>query len=875
LHDKALLLGDESHRNLDPMTQAAFGIGNFIHLSRPELTLLFELMKPVVGIPPNTPQTIHLQDLLRAPVTQKSFKQIQQILASTYSQDSEIVNFLTNKKAPEPSSSLRHTDEKQRHLILLTRYFLQALLPKILNMKTDFDHVFSQEQGETDSPAYHKTPSHAQFKDPYLTAALSIKGTWQRGLKVEQIQTLIAHLQQLDNEEQTLISPGTATPSQTRFDAWVKDTFPTLTLHAVNPKDTQTFQALVTHLKHHPQAVEYYLSLKVLSQTGYASEQFTSTPAHLMDLCKCSILFSATPLPRIAYPRSLQATLPDPLFEVRVLATAAQEKNQNFIFSLDMEEFFTHLKTEQQQLRHVRYLIDADGFLCHVANDEVARRWLNASLLDGVIYFKEGSKAEEENLCLLLRGKRVIEWRGTDHLKRALTAHRIDWESTAIGIFFDAPRAESANFPAIPHSAAYLLAGRSLTLSHAIQAIMRQRGFLDPNIDQTIIWVIPPNLKHTETFKSPTLFARLLHHEAKAIKSVVIMAAFQEIGFKIEKIGFNAIADPCQVIQTYVNGFKERVQPHAGWGAQEKPIAIDLLLWDFAKKLYSRFGYTTPFDEQIDLKKEIALIITQVQTLIQQVMANFHNRAVTEMHQKCILQEQLHQLHYSQPRPPLRPEPPQLYKNLYDPNYPQRTLQADYEVRTIFKTSQLTQNFYLEPNQLHTACTPVAQLKENFLKPIDFLLILVHQGETYAEALSHETLIHYLNTPQSPPQTPPPHKAFIIRADGVPYYSEIVGPLAPAQAKQEEILKSVWLLDVLIDVALLKGRIYHHARFFERVKQWPHFFEFWSRILKSLPHPKEHSLPALLSYLPRETHAGASSLTTAHLTQKSLNGEKK
>ena len=854
LKTHVLLLGDESHRNMDPMTQAVFGIGNFVHLSQQELTLLFELMKPVLGIP-HKGQELRidtLQALLKGKLDKETLQKIKQILASSFSEDPAVISFLTDKKVKEPLF-LAAWQEERRYLALMTRYFLGSLLPKILKMRTDFDHVLSQEQGEIDTPAHHKTPSHAQFRDPYLTSALSIKGTWQRGLNLDQLCALIERLKKQNGDEQTLASLRGATPSQKRFQRWVGANFPTLTLQNVDLKNEAQLKELFSSLKKHPEVVEYYLNLAVLSHIGYSTEQFTSTPAHLMDMCKCSVIFSATPLRKNAYPQSLKQVKYDPLFETRVIAQASKAKNQKFIYSVDVPAFFTSINQNRDGGHPVRYMIDGDGFLCNEMNQDVATRWLQASNLEGVIYFKEGKKADEESLCLLLRDHTLIELKGTDNLQGQLAYHNINWDTQAIGVFFDAPHAESANFPAIPHSAAYILTGGSLTLSHAIQTLMRCRGFLDDAIDQRIIWVVPPGVNKKreaqETFHSRILFSLFLQNEVKSIKNSLLMAAFQEIAFKIESIALAGLPNPSAAIKKHADGFRDVVKPDQTWESNEKLEDTDAVLWSFAKGFYQRFRYATPFDEQTQLKEDICQIITAVHTQIAHVLVDFHNRAVTEMHQKCMIQEQMQKLQYPSNRQLLKAESLRPHKKITDQDY-LSSLDPQNEAGAVFKTPHLTPKLYLEWNQLNTARTFTGSLKEKFLKPIHFLMIVIQGPDVYAEAVSNNVLIHHLEDLKNPPKDlKSPHQVLVLRADGV-VYQEGAGSFAPSKEQKERVLSSLWLQDVLIDVALLKGKILNNDRFFERIQKWPQFIEFWGPILKALPHSQEHSLNALRSYLP-------------------------
>ena len=50
--ERSLLIGDESHRNFDPMTQAIYGLGEYISLKEKEQSLLMMLSKPLFGMEP-------------------------------------------------------------------------------------------------------------------------------------------------------------------------------------------------------------------------------------------------------------------------------------------------------------------------------------------------------------------------------------------------------------------------------------------------------------------------------------------------------------------------------------------------------------------------------------------------------------------------------------------------------------------------------------------------------------------------------------------------------------------------------------------------------------------------------------------------------
>ncbi len=854
---RALLLIDESHRNLDPLTQAILGVGDFIHLTQEESELLFQLMKPLLGLLPfnGADKKIlrRIQTILQEKIEKAELQKLKELIASFYTSDREMIFYLTHKKAKEPSS-LPPIGSIERYSFLLMRYFLNRLLKKVVKMKTDYDHLFSEEQGEIETPSFHKTPSHAQFKDHDLTAVLTIKGTWARGLNDDQLKTLLLRLQRQDHEEQSIAAVRALTPTGKRFRGWVEAIYPELRLRDIDVNNLSKHQLLLTYLKKHPDVKEYYLSSVVFGRIGYAEEEFTSTPAHLMDMGHCSVSFSATPLPRMAYPQALKEANYDPLFEARVIAGAARKKNQNFLFPANVDDFFLKLSQQSpEQSRRGRYMIDADGFLCHEANQEVAQRWLKASHLDGVIYFQEkkAGRSEDENLCLLLRGRRSVEFKGTDNLKEKLEEHEVAWDSLAIGIFYDSTHAESANFPGMPHTNIYILAGETLTIDHAVQSINRARGNLESAMDMTLIWVVPAQLLAKKKVKeervtSAMLFSWFLQNKASSIKKVVLMAAFQEISLKIESLGLPVSPDKSQAIKKYERGFREKVKPQQIWDAQEELADTDKVLWRFAETCYRRFGYETPFEA---VKKTLETFIAQVKAKIPQMVIDFQKTVLSEVHQRCVVIEEVHKLQFQIERPSRAPEPLRPFKLVTDKDYIS-SIKPENAAQIVFWAPRLTPGLFLEENQIHTARSLDISLKEKFLKPIDYMLIVLHEGKVFAEAVSDDVMVRHLAALKRAPQGADiKHKALILRADDV-LYQRGTHQLNPSDEMVKQVLESEWLQDILIDVALLNGKILHNERFIKRVQKWPNFFEFWGRIVQAQPRPKEYTLEAILPYLP-------------------------
>ncbi|HEY4832752.1 MAG TPA: hypothetical protein VIH61_09370, partial [Waddliaceae bacterium] len=617
---------------------------------------------------------------------------------------------------------------------------------------------------------------------------------------------------------------------------------------------------LFTHFKRHPAVIGYYLTHLVLSNIGYSSEEFTSSPAHVMDGFKCSVVFSATPLPKISHPSSLKSTRYDEHFETQVLAQSAKIKNQKFIFPQTVDDFFFYVAKHRQEYTHVRHMIDAGGFLCDEENHVVAKKWLDASELDGVIYFKDSVNSYEEKFCFCLKNSTIeIDFIRQEELRVALSQHHLELDTLKVGVFFDAAHAESAHFDPQPKTAAFLFAGDSLTLSHAIQAIMRERGFLNDEIDQQIIWVVQKNLKAKmhkgdKPFRSSHIHTWCLINEVKAKKQGIIMAGFQEIAFKIEQFCFLAHSDAhLYAIKQHAGGFREKCIPQAAWESQKKLAKTDVVLWEFARGQYGRFDFEILFEENSTLKETIAVTINQVHEKVSHIFKDFKANAASEIHQKSVIKKQLCTVQYKHHVSAVVPEPLTKHVKISDKDYPIAMQEHITSVRKIFNTPHLTENFYIESNQINTAKKNDIHLKENFLKTIDFILIVIHKGNVWAEVIANDMLPSYIkNLKKRLDDKAIQHQAFIIRADGV-LYLKGKGALAPETTTLTNIMASDWLKDILFDVALLQGKFLYNDRFKERIRNWPDFLEFVNKILKSLPLKKEISSGALLSYLQVET----------------------
>lgn len=813
-----LQLIDESHRNLDPHTQAIFGVGQYESLTKREKTLLFELMRPYI----------------EGKVYDDNFLATLLLKPQDMALKATILNYIRQKEAPDLQLPA-HFSASDRFMILLTRHFIQNLLPSLFQLKTDYDHVASIEQGEIDTPAHFKTPSHAEFSDPYRTFALSIKGTFARGLSLAQVYALIVYLQESHLDEAQFAVDG-ITPSAKTFKEWTNKE-----LNDVNFNDSKAMTALHNVLKRHPEAIEVYLKAKILNQIGSTSEQFGSTPQHLVDF-KCTVAFSATPHSLQSYPTALKKELLDEAFEAEVLATATKKENQNFLKITSVDHFFA----VKDNLKGFHVLIDAGGFLCKERNEDVATKWLAATDLEAILYFND----DDNSFALLQKiagGTKVINLKKSnlEQIKEELKKeHGISWETLKVGTYYDAAHAEAANIPQNPGTKALVFADLDLTLSHAIQAIMRLRGFLDEKMNQTIAWALPPTLHDKATTK--LLFTQFLKNEAAERKDALLLAAFQELSAKIEKAALGSCKEPLDAIKKHEKGFKESQKPQDRLGTSTKMQDSDQVLWDFARKKYAGFAFERPLDEALALKADLAHTISATKAKIAQIAVDFQKNANSHVQQKSHRLTLTQSIHIKGFSKKVEAEPTRVAKPITALDY------APFEsARAIFKAPQLSSQLFVEANQIFTATVDGVSLKEKFLKPIDFLLVTIHAQKFLVEAVSNDIMAKMIFDMQEC-NAQVPHKAMVLRANGA-LYQKGKGKLAPTEAEVTMILASPEMEDVVADVSLLNGKVPFSKRFTERLKQWPDFPQLRERILMARPAPTEYrkdTFDASLAMLP-------------------------
>ena len=885
---KCLALGDEAHRNYDPLTRAIYGVGSFFQLPKEESALFLEMLKPLLGFEKVICENgAALSDLSRmaknlvGSPSQKEIILLQKALAEFMScsiklnipeeERPSLIHYWTSKTAPQPKFlvSLAAANTRQADLIALTGYFILDLLPQLVNMRTELDHAPSiYPEEEFDTPCHHKTPSTAQYEDPYLSASVSVKGTSHRGLSEIQIRRMLEKLLEKDWKEQTE-THASETESSSLFAALVRNTeFEQYHLRDISLSSPAQMAQINDVLAKRPIVIDYYLTQFILPQIGYCLQQFSATPAHLLNGFALSVLFSATPQSKLMYPGAIGEVRYDPEFEAEVVHEFCLQKNQKKVVVESPETFFMEIQGEEgaQLFGDTQVFIDPAGFFSDFRNEDVAKNWLAASKeLDGVLFFKEGRSLKVdkgEKVCLILRSNpnKITELEGSN-IREALLHLGLKWEDLRIGTYYDASHCESADILQKAGTNALIFMADNLTSSRLIQGLMRLRGLLDAHMIQSIAWVYPQGLlskippSSTGEIDGPAIFAWTAGKEGGQMKKRVVLSAFQEIAFLIEQAAMRELKEclheperQIEIMLRHQKGLLEESKhaPYSVFAEHESDEKTKKVLFTYANSYYRRFAFDCPLAVQETLLTQIERVIEETQERIQSISTNWGRKLSMEVEHHTRLKKETEQENY-RPRPfdPISAEG--IYGSLAitDPEYPYSMKLTS--TRRIFKAPELTPRLFLEINQLKTARDSGVALDENFLKPIDFFLILIPEGEKpFAVAHSNDILKETLKKLEEGTDNPlVKHKAFLVTADGK-LLQRGKKQLQPPIEDVQTILTSQWMQDLVIDGALLRGQIAHPERLKERMQKWSGFQDFWSRIVRSQPNPESANRNGML-----------------------------
>lgn len=844
---KGFLLVDESQLNLNPLLKAIFGISKET-LPQHEQEIFLEFFQPLEALDRGTTP----QELLYT--AQKKVAHYMVRCEALKIPDEEYKSFIRyfrneHEQKPDFLLDMAKNDPKTADLVMISRYFILKLLPDLLIERNRMDHAPSlYPDEEFDVPFDRTRPSYAQYECPYRTLALSTQGTLYRGLTKEQIVKLVELLKLRQNQEKDLIiSPSEQTPTDRLWLEWLRETrFRNLTLEQVSTADTRLMDVLYGELKKNRGAIGWYLQEVIYSEVTFSSEQFVCTPSHLLRGFKDPLLYSATPGIQEAYPRVLDDFQQDLPFLAAVVAAFCEERNQGKIYSTQKEPylFFSELVEANPKIfETVRTLLDPAGYFCDSTNEEVALAGLkiikeHALPLDGIVYFQDpvgGAVDKQEKILIRLKNRQqVIEVEGSD-IKGALGKEGLKWEEIELLVYIDPAHTESSDIAQKEKRDGLFLVEQKLTLSSAVQAAMRMRRFL---IDQSIYWVFFQNFEQTIPLGSkgfldgPALLSWMIGNEGLPLEQKVVATAFQEIDYHVQSLALEEIKenlyDPHQQIQTllhYAKGFVEqkRKAPFETLDFSTENENTGDVLWAFAKQRLETFGYANRWQE---IQDPILSILEETENLIASLPSNYSRTSQHAVRQYAHVRQKTREALLrpkGQTRRPIMVKT--RYFSLHSPRFEQEIAASSSHVGTLFQTAHFSKNLRISHQQLATVREADSDLKLSLLKPIEYLLI--YKGMAYAVSNEEAAAL------QCELKEGCPYPAFLITPSGM-----IVHLGSCDREEAEEVLRSEWLAQVFVDVALLQGEIRHPDLLCARLKKWDDFQEVWKQITEALPYPQ-------------------------------------
>jgi len=911
--EECLLICDESHQNADPLTRAIFGTGDFIPIPEEESGLLLKLMKPLLGVYPENkvvcgPSKKDVSEVshfgnseTQGRPTEGEMREMQDALANYYLSEiftmipnkdkEEFKQYWTDQKAPQPAllkqwgNSKNPEDRKRASLIALTGNFLLTLLPDAVKMRTDIDHARSlYPEKSFDVPSHNKLPTTAEYES-YKTTILTIKGSYQRGILKDDLRKMLEDMIKSSSDEKLKGYLTAETPTNQRLQKWLCGSLlKSLCIEDIDLSNTQQMQQLFTLLAKHRGTIEYFLTKYAFPGIGNPKEQLFSTSTDTFNGFKNVVAFSATPRDELVYPRCIepQDFRKDDSFRKNVFTKLLDPKNGQKIIVDKNDEIFSLDNLQcRKLLESANVIIDPRGFFSTTHNQELAGKWLKANpKLDGILYCKEGRSENvdrNEKICILLRDGTIHELNGSTIIE-ALKEYHLDWETLNLGTIYDSARTESANILQKKDAKALFFLGDGLTASHLVQAVMRLRGFLDK--DQTVSWVVPRSLgqKIADKDNGPEvsdILAWTEDNEKEQENTRIIINAFQEIAFAIAKQARNelkrAFRKDCMTPGSKMESMKETYRKYA-WGLNER-LPIDAYqafgehevlkktreaLESFALTAYVRFSYGISYysNENQSLRAEVNAIISDVEKRIKEVYASPSLFVAAEVEQQQEMRTQKEKQQENQCPRPMQSRPLDgKYGDVevYSPKF----LNVKRELACDFLESKfITDNLYFSLNQMITATANGTEIA----KPIDFFLIIIEQNpytkkkKIWADVDSNEIVAHDLNDLLLSPKKVEglTHTAFFISASGQ-LVQKGLGALTPDAREMQKILQSDWVRDLVIDAALLKGKIPKDPKDIDRILQrikkcgWDEFAKLWDKILNSLPNVERAQIQAFES----------------------------
>ncbi len=521
LKQHGVKLEDESHLNSDPLQQTIRSFGKRVKIPIQQQKLF-----------------LHFYDVLfektnfqtkDKEISEADLKTIQQALIDSLKENLLFANvdqaalfaYLNDSSKKRPAWLKEMKDEEMADLIVLAKAFIYTHITHIVHLQGFKNYGPSIHTGDlTGAPKHEGKDTTAHFSDTGLVMALTIQMTLEQGIPGAQVKKMLEQLKETHIKE-LLWTKGKITPSEKLFLSLLPEEERDLRLEDLSDKKIEELSSRV-EIQKKPSMIKRYLLGFALPQIEMPTLKATSTPAEMHAGFARSVQFSATPGLKETYPIALTSCRFQHAFEAEVLHTLLQPKNNAHCL---LQPFNDPLSFMKQISPDLNALIDRGALLCHELPSTVINAYLEVVKQDKEVlasYFEEGvMKAKFRGETFSIPGTKLLETMKNRGIKE---------DDVAIMLYLDLGKATGTDVTQNYKAKAGLTIGKEQIVTEVIQAAMRERLLLWNNA-QTIVWIMQQGLsKQISTdFDLKKLFYWMVRNEAKAIKSKIVMRAYQGI----------------------------------------------------------------------------------------------------------------------------------------------------------------------------------------------------------------------------------------------------------------------------------------------------------------------------------------------------------
>lgn len=549
----------------------------------------------------------------------------------------KITAYLSADHATRPDwlNTLNASDQKAADLIVLSRAFLHTHLPLLLKYQLHKDYGFSIHQSDlTAAPKHDGKDTTSHFSDPYIWASLTIQLYYQQGVSdVEYIQKKLAILQSEHRINAKTYKPaGCNTPQEDILYSGFEfhDSLEQLTgacnLDSISNADLKQL-ATSNNFRMHPYLIERYLFERVLGQVKLSDQSICSTASDLSEGFSISVSVTATPGIVETYPLFTHAWF-DNNFEPSVVQTMLEDCNDkvSVIEHITADSTIDAINAEEGR---VSALIDRGGLLSDT--HYLAQQYCGTDSARSLYYFKSGELA-----CFKANGNIAS-------VKKPGAITDLSMNPKAI-MLYSLANTTGADMVLPYRSHAVMTYGKSITLSQAIQAIMRMRKFLEPG-GQTISWLISAEMaskQHLPNGPSVTsLLDNFLMSEQKDLIGKVIQRSYQSINAIIEAYFLRKTIDSAQTLP------KANVKLVRPFDVYEKITAYknaDITLKQYIENQCRHYGINYQDEISVYDQSRIDQIISDAKRLLG-IMSSTSSSITSEVTQELVTEQEMTQEH--------------------------------------------------------------------------------------------------------------------------------------------------------------------------------------------------------------------------------------